>query len=160
VDAPGNTVVSINSVSVDVDYVEYGEVRAKDASRRVVVSDAKDYLQIFLTITNRASQPIRYSSWYGSTFDSGGSGVSASLVDDQGRSYEMRNFRSVSGVRGHTDRADLKHRESVSDVVIFEIPSTLNRREIRYFRLELPAEAYGRSGVYRFQIPRRAAQGF
>ncbi len=72
----------------------------------------------------------------------------------------MRDFRSVAGVRGHTDQAELEHRESVSDVVIFEIPSRLDRREIRYFRLELPAEAYGGSGIYRFQISRHAAQGF
>jgi hypothetical protein len=159
-DAAGNTVVRINSVSVDVDYVEYGEVRAKDTSRRVIVSDSKDYLQIYLTISNQAPRPIRYASWYGNTFDSDGRMVAATLVDDRGRSYEMREFRSVAGVRGHTDRADLAPRESVSDVVIFAIPPTLERRDIRYFHLELPAEAYGGSGMYRFEIPRRAAQGF
>ena len=159
-DASGNTVVSISKVAVEVDYVEYGEVRAKDASRRVIVSDAKDYLQVFLTITNHDPRAFRYASWYGNTFDSGGQSVAASLVDDQGRSYEMREFGSVSGVRGHTEQANLTSRESVSDVVIFAIPSTLNRREIRYFRLELPAEAYGGSGIYRFEIPHRAVQGF
>ena len=48
----------------------------------------------------------------------------------------------------------------IEDVVVFAIPEGVDRRTIRHFRLELPAEAYGGSGVYRFEIPRQSIQGF
>jgi len=147
-------------VAVDVDYVEYGEVRARDARNRVIVSDTKSYLQIYLNIKGLSPQSVQYTSWYGNTFSSDGEQVGATLVDDQGRSYPMRQFRGVSGVRGHTAKAVLTYKETVHDIVIFDVPATIDRRAIRYFRLELPAAAYGGSGCYRFEIPVDAIHGF
>jgi hypothetical protein len=152
--------IDINSLAVDVHYVGYGEVRAKDAQNRVVVSDQKNYLQAYLKLKNLGSGPVKYISWQGNSFTAGDQQVRATLIDDQQRSYPMQEFEHVAGLKGHTPRAILAEKEEIDDVVVFVIPETANRRTIRYLRLELPAEAYGGSGVYRFEIPRQSVQGF
>ncbi len=152
--------IDLNALAVDVHYVGYGEVRAKDAQNRVMVTDQKNYLQAHLKIKNLGSVPVKYISWQGNSFSAGGQQVRATLIDDQQRSYPMQEFAHVAGLKGHTPRAILAEKEEIDDVVVFVIPETANRRTIRHFRLELPAEAYGGSGVYRFEIPRRSIQGF
>ena len=141
-------------------YVGFGEVRARDAHNRVVVSDQRNYLQVYLKIKNLGAEPVQYVSWQGNSFAASGQQVRATLVDDQGRSYAMQEFAHVAGLQGHTPRAILANKEKAEDVVIFTIPESVDRRTVRYFRLELPAEAYGGSGVYRFEIPPQAIQGF
>ena len=152
--------IDLNSLAVDVQYVGFGEVRAKDAYNRVVVSDQRNYLQVYLKIKNLGAKPVKYISWQGNAFAAGGQQVRATLVDDQGRNYPMQEFVRVAGLQGHTPRAILANKEEAGDVVIFTIPPSVDRRTIRQFRLELPAEAYGGSGVYRFEFPPQAIQGF
>jgi hypothetical protein len=152
--------IDINSLAVDVHYVGYGEVRAKDAQNRVIVTDQKNYLQAYLKVKNLGSGPVQYSSWQGNAFTAGDQQVRATLVDDQRRSYPMQEFTHVAGLKGHTPRAILADKEEIEDVVVFAIPEGVDRRTIRHFRLELPAEAYGGSGVYRFEIPRQSIEGF
>jgi hypothetical protein len=152
--------IDINSLAVDVHYVGYGEVRAKDAQNRVIVTDQKNYLQAYLKVKNLGSGPVPYVSWQGNAFTAGDRQVRATLVDDRRRSYPMQEFTHVAGLKGHTPRAILADKEEIEDVVVFTIPAGVDRRTIRHFRLELPAEAYGGSGVYRFEIPRQSIEGF
>lgn len=153
-------VIDLNSLAVDVRHVEFGEVRAKDAQNRVIVSDQRNYLQAYLKIKNLGVAPVKYLSWQGNSFASDGQQVQAALTDDQERSYSMQQFTHVAGIKGHTPQAIMAGREEVEDVVVFAIPDTIDRRTIRYFRLELPAEAYGGAGVYRFDIPQQSIEGF
>jgi len=153
-------VINLNSVEVDVDYVGYGEVRAKDAANRVIVSEDKNYLQVFVNIKNLRSAALRYNSWYGNSFDSSGRQVAATLVDDQGQQYEMLKFTHVTAIMGHTPNSVLDAKGAVKDVIVFVMPSTVNRGTIRYFHLDLPAAAYDGSGSYRFEIPSGVIQGF
>jgi len=153
-------VIHLNKVAVDVDYVGYGEVRARDRSNRVVITEEKDYLQVFVNIKNLRPTALRYNSWYGNTFVSEGGHVAATLVDDSGRQYEMLAFTGVTEVQGHTPEATLATNDVVKDMLVFVVPSTINRRTIGYFHLDLPADAYGGAGVYRFEIPRHVIQGF
>lgn len=152
--------IDLNSLAVDAHYVGFGEVRARDARNRVVVSDQRNYLQVYLRIKNLGAETVRYTSWQGNSFAAGGQQVRATLVDDRERSYPMQEFTHVAGLQGHTPRAILANNEEVSDVVVFAIPPSVDRRTIRHFRLELPAEAYGGSGVYRFEFPPQSIQGF
>jgi len=152
--------IDLNSLAVDVHYVGFGEVRAKDAHNRVIVSDQRNYLQAFLKIRNLGTSPVKYVSWQGNSFAAGGHPVRATLVDDQGRSYPMQEFAHVAGLQGHTPRAILADKEEAEDVVVFAVPESVDRRTIRHFRLELPAEAYGGTGVYRFEIQRQSVPGF
>jgi len=52
-------------------------------------------------------------------------------------------------VAGHVRTASLAPGKYVEDVLVFEPPAA----DVQSLRLELPAEACGRSGVFRFQIP-------
>jgi hypothetical protein len=160
VDITTGNLVSINKVTVKVDYVEYGAVRAKDANNVVIESDQKNFLQIYVRLRNYQGTPVNYASWYGNVFADGNNDVAATLVDDRGRQYDMMRFTHVSGVRGHTPQAVMKQREQVRDIVVFAVPAEVDRSRIRYFRLELPATAYGGAGAYRFEIPRHAIASF
>lgn len=153
-------VIHLNDVAVDVEYVGYGDVRAKDENNRVIVSQERNYLQVYINIKNLGPTPLRYNSWYGNSFVSDDGPVGATLVDDSDRQYEMLSFTGVTEVQGHTRRALLGMNEVAKDVLVFVIPSSVNPRTIGYFHLDLPADAYGGAGVYRFEIPRRAVQGF
>ena len=152
--------IDINALTVDVHFVDFGEVRARDAENRVIVTEQKNYLQVHLKIKNRGVGAVEYTSWQGNAFPSPDGLVRATLVDDQLRSYPMQDFANVAGFKGHTPRAVLENQDEIGDVVVFTIPESIDRRVIRHFRLELPAEAYGGSGVYRFEIPRHSIQGF
>jgi len=152
--------IDLNSLAVDVHYVGFGEVRARDARNRVVVSDQRNYLQVYLRIKNLGAETVQYASWQGNSFAADGQQVRATLVDDQGHSYPMQQFTHVAGLQGHTPRAILANNEEVGDVVVFTLPPSVDSQAIRHFRLELPAEAYGGSGVYRFEFPPQSIQGF
>ncbi len=82
------------------------------------------------------------------------------MVDDSDRQYEMLAFTGVTEVQGHTREATLGTNEVAKDVLVFDIPSSINLRTIQYFHLDLPADAYGGTGIYRFEIPRHIVQGF
>ncbi|MBC8875862.1 MAG: hypothetical protein H8E44_41075 [Planctomycetes bacterium] len=153
-------VINMNDVAVDVDYVGYGEVRAKDEDNQVIVSQDKNYLRVYVNIKNLRPTVLRYNSWYGNSFSSEGGHVAATLVDDGGQQYEMLTFTGVTEVHGHTREAVLSTNEVAKDVLVFVIPRTIDRTTIGYFRLDLPAEAYGDAGIYRFEIPRRVIRGF
>lgn len=159
-DASRGIVVSINDVAVRVDYAGYGAVRAKNEQNEVIVSDQSNYLQIYLDIKNHGPSLRNYTSWYGQSFLTPDGEVAATVVDDQGRQYEMTRFTHVHSVKGHTPEAMLADKDSVKDVVIFEIPEGVNRAAIHYFQLELPAACYGGRGVYRFEIPAGFIQDF
>ena len=72
----------------------------------------------------------------------------------------MLAFTGVTEVQGHTREATLGTNEVAKDVLVFDIPSSINLRTIQYFHLDLPADAYGGTGIYRFEIPRHIVQGF
>jgi len=159
-DASRSIVVSMNDVAVGVDYVGYGGVRAKNELNEVIFSDDTNYLQIYVDVKNHGPTLRNYTSWYGQSFMTTNGEVAATLVDDQGRQYEMTRFTNVNSVKGHTPRASLANGDSVKDVVIFVIPDSVDRRSIGYFHLELPAACYGDEGVYRFEISPAYIQNF
>ena len=152
--------VSLRSdrIKVRVDRVEYGEVRGKDANRTVIISDAANYLQVFLNVKNHAPHECEYVSWYGNAFGQADDPQVARLTDNQDRAYQIMTFTDVVAIRGHTPRAVLGALEEADDVVIFEIPSEVDWSTIEYFHLELPALAFGNTGSYRFRIPRSMIQ--
>ena len=150
----------MNHLLVRVSSVERGEVRGKDASNRVIVSETDNYLLIYLRITNAGAADVLYRSWYGRAFDDQGTPRIAQLSDNTQRKYEMMVFSGVKSIKGHIREARLKPQERIEDVVVFALPEDLDRARIEYFRLELPAAACGGSGFGRFEIPSAMIQGF
>lgn len=159
-DASREIVVSMNEVAVKVDYVCYGGVRAKNELNEVIFSDDTNYLQVYVDLKNTGATIRNYTSWYGQSYMTVDGEVAATLLDDQGRQYEMTRFTHVHAVKGHTSEARLLQGDSAKDVVIFVIPESVDRRSIRHFHLELPAACYGDAGVYRFEIQPASIENF
>jgi hypothetical protein len=103
---------------------------------------------------------VDYRSWYGHAFDDQGATRVAQLSDSAGRRYDMMTFADARSIKGHTAEARLKSLEIMEDVLVFAIPEEVPRESIEYFRLELPAVAFGGQGSYRFEIPRHWIEGF
>lgn len=143
----------LDRVKVRVDRADYGEVRGKDARNTVIVS-GENYLILTLNVQNQRGEPIEYRSWYGGQFASPAGPRFARLTDSKGRPFEMIQFGDVSRVKGHTAEASLSPNDEVEDVLIFVIPPEVKRELIPHFKLELPAEAVGVEGTFRFEVPR------
>ncbi|HND52296.1 MAG TPA: hypothetical protein PLV92_07860 [Pirellulaceae bacterium] len=150
----------LNAVKVRIERANYGEVFTRDDSRRPVVSDAENFLTIYVEVANQRSEKIDYRSWYSHIFPVKGVPRPAELADNTGRSFVVKKFTNVTGVRGHVHEISTSKSELIHDVLVFEIPPDVDRGEIEWFHLELPAAAYGDRGSYCFEIPVKMIEGF
>jgi len=150
--ATSKTVVQ-NGVAVKVERVEFGPIRARDQRNMVQQSGGGNFLQVHISIRNDTQGAVDYQSWYGNVFDAKGKQVTAALKDNKGHIYQMLTFGDVTKIQGHIEGATLDPKEKRSDMIVYEISDDVKRDEVEYYRLELPAEATGRGGVFRFEIP-------
>ena len=71
----------------------------------------------------------------------------------------MMTFGDVAAIKGHTPTAELIARPKgpqvnfAEDVLIYAMASGTEPNSVKYFRLELPAEAFGGRGTFHIQIP-------
>lgn len=148
-------------VTLHVEQVKYGSLRAKDASNQVLHTEDDNLLGITVGVHNQGTRPRAFKNWYGHAFetDQGGT-VVAQLTDNHDRAYSLLKFDDVRRVEGqsHTDSIDPK--ETAQDTVVFMIPEALDRSRIKYFRLKLPGAAVGLSESFRFHIPTSMVEGF
>ena len=150
----------IDEVRVKIERVQYGAILAKDENNVVQKSASSNYLQVYLIIENTGREgAISYKSWYGSEFEVSGQKFAATLRDDTGQTYPMMTFGDVSRIAGHVDTATLAtnntgdNQRFANDVVVYELPETLDPSSHKFYRLEMPAAAFGGRGAVRFQIP-------
>jgi hypothetical protein len=144
--------LAMNDVVVSIPGVQYGQVRGRDGEKYVVVNN-QNLLQIRLKITNFQVAPRKYRSWYTSQYLQDGVTSQALLIDDRGNTFPPHVIRTQELYR-HTAQAELHRHQSVEDLLIFKLPPESEPDRVKYYRLKLPAAAYGRYGVYRFEIPR------
>ena len=149
-----------NDVKTKIREVVYGPVRTRDDARRVVEDEEKKFLVISLSLRNTSDTPRPYRSWYGSLFRVGGRQRSAELVDDLGNAYALHKFTGATAVQGHVPEATLVRSEQTRDAIVFALPDQIDRADVAWFHLELPAGAYGGEGVLRFEIPVDMIQGW
>jgi hypothetical protein len=146
-------------VRVAIPQVVLGEVRGKDASRNVIVSENQDFLLVYVRITNMGDAPVHYRSWYGNAFDESGAIRLAELTDAEGTPHDMMTFADAVSIRGHKPEAQLEFKQECDDVIVFATSARATSELADHFDLELPAAAYGGKGVYRFRIPRGMIAG-
>ncbi|HTN74538.1 MAG TPA: hypothetical protein VL096_04800 [Pirellulaceae bacterium] len=142
----------MNEVVVRVLSAELGEVRGRDGERNTVVSNDPNLLTIRLRITSHRERPYQYRSWYTNDFETNQGRRTAQLHDEQGQIFVPHRIRWQE-LQNHTPSAELLKNDPITDVVIFQLPDAASRAPSSYYRLELPAAAYGKGGTYRFQIP-------
>lgn len=130
---------------------ELGPVLGRDQQRRVTtVADLG--LQVFLEIRNRSDEPTSYRSWY-TVAVQGEQTVGVDLLDNVGNRYPLLAFPEGMQLRNHTVGAELDPGQRVRDVLIFHIPSEVDRSQVRDFFLWLDAASQGGEGELRFKIP-------
>ncbi len=159
VDASRST-ARIARVVVRVRRVAFEPIVAKNRSNEVITSQQQKYLTVSVELTNRSTDISLYNSWYGNLFKNlRGDEVVASIEDDLGESLMMMTFDDVTGVKGHIEHVTMEPRDRAEDLLVFEVPDGFWRRDFRVLRLELPAEALGVHGAFRFEIPRDMIDG-
>jgi len=95
-----------------------------------------------------AKRRFDYRSWAGMGAREGKPAVR--LVDDKGKEYAPRARDPNAEMEGQVRSVSLAPRESVSDLLVFELPAS----RIPFLHLELAAEAIGGAGTLRLEIPR------
>lgn len=144
---------TIDGVTVRVQSVEVGPVRARNANGTAFVSDREDYWIVRLRIRNGKATPIMYRTWHAAEF-SGASLSGAVLRDDDGNAFVMQQFEDVAELQGQTIKKTLAPRESTLDVIVFDAPEGFNREQLQELRLELPGAACEVQGSFRQVIPK------
>lgn len=143
--------VKLGVYEVRVLGAELGPVLGRDQQRRVTtVADLG--LQVFLEIRNRSDEPTSYRSWY-TVAVQGEQTVGVDLLDNVGNRYPLLAFPEGMQLRNHTVGAELDPGQRVRDVLIFHIPSEVDRSQVRDFFLWLDAASQGGEGELRFKIP-------
>ncbi len=151
-------------VDASQEAVQLGDVRVRLVSAAVGTVELKDSkgkkrpseqcLILKVRVSNAgAERVVQFGSWY-KPISLSEKGVPL-LHDNQGRFYSLKAFPADVEVVGRVTQAALPPGKRVKDVLIF------GERPVRveFLRLELPASAFGSSGVIRMQISGRMIQG-
>lgn len=150
----------LHAVKVRVKHAAYGPVRTRDGSRRVVVDEERSYLILYVNVKNQRETPVNYKSWYGTPQRLGRQLRSVELTDSNGQFYPLKLFPEANGVHGHVPQATLALRDEVNDALVFSIPPAVDRSQIEWLHVSLPAAAYGEPGAYHFEIPISMVDGW
>jgi hypothetical protein len=144
---------TIDGVTVRVQSVQIGPVRAKNSDGTAFVSDRQDYWTVKLRIRNGSENSIEYRTWHTADFP-GDNLRSAIMKDDTGKRFVMQQFEDVSVIQEQTLKKTLSPRESTIDVIVFEAPDGIDKEKLKELRLELPGAACQVKGVFRQIIPK------
>jgi hypothetical protein len=128
--------------------VEVGPVHLKDSLGRSRLTER--CLMIKLRVSNTGVDHfVDYKSW--SATNGGTDSAAASLSDNLGRAYRQKSFSAGWKVPGQMPHAAIPMAKWVDDVLVFDAPSG----PLEYLHLELPCAAFGATGRFRLEIPRR-----
>jgi hypothetical protein len=117
------------------------------------VSSTTDNLVIHLQVVLIGTEAkVDFESWGNSNFGDGRN--RPILTGNSSHAYSLRKFEAGTQVAGHERSKGLYPKLYADDYLIFEAP----RPGLEYFRLELPASAFGGMGTLRFQIPKSMVQ--
>jgi hypothetical protein len=137
-DAAGE-VVRHNSLSLRVESVKEGRLPDKGAA---------SYALIHLQFANIGSEAVSFKGF-------AKDGVEPTLSDTSGRAYNFIEYRQRLRTQGDPFFAapkpgtvQLQATESQGCLLVFELPAA----GLKTLKLELPASAWGRQGVYRFSV--------
>jgi hypothetical protein len=150
-DAVGKS-LTIDDASVKIDRVEWGQVRGRDSHGRIITSD-DPYLSIMVTVRNRGRGQFLYQSWHSGPHP-------AVLMDENNREFGRFDVPRFNAIEWHIPDELLERGRQTDDRLIFAIPGDVKHDAVTAFRLELPAQAVEREGVFRFRIPVEMIDGF
>jgi hypothetical protein len=150
-DAVGKS-LEIDRASIKIDRAEWGLVRGRDSHGQIITSD-DPYLSIIVTIRNHSRSPFLYQSWHSGPHP-------AVLMDETNREFGRFQVPRFKAIEWHIPDERLERGQRSADRLVFAIPTDVKHDSVAAFRLELPAEAVERQGVFRFRIPVEMIEGF
>ncbi|PHS11326.1 MAG: hypothetical protein COA78_09975 [Blastopirellula sp.] len=143
---------------VRVTNVEWGEVRGKDATGALVTSE-RPYIIIFLKTANRSYKTKQFKSWYGNQFDTPAGPRTAQLSNDNKDIFYPMIFDDIKTLQFHTAEKLFQPQEESTDAIVFDVPEDFDPAAIENLYLDLPCQAIGTGGSFRFRIPNSMIQG-
>ncbi len=81
-------------------------------------------------------------------------------MDETNREFGRFQVPRFKAIEWHILDEELERGRRADDRLVFAIPDDLKHDSVTAFRLELPAEAVEREGVFRFRIPVEMIEGF
>jgi hypothetical protein len=140
--------VQIGDVRVRLVSAAIGAVELRDSKGKKRPSEKCLILKVRVSNAG-AERVVHFESWYKPA--SLAENPVPLLQDSRGKSYSLKFFPADAEAVGRVTHATLTPAKKVEDLLIFkELPDRVD-----FLRLELPASAFGSSGVVRMQIPGR-----
>lgn len=151
-DVSKNASQTIGGVAVKVVQVSVGKARARDESNRVVFT-GNDYLRIGIEVESFKEAPFEYVSWYGRQIEQFDGPDRVRLYDAEDNELSPHVFADVRSLEGHTPRKTLESRDSVRDVLFFDLPEGKTVDDLGDLRLTIPHDSQKGNAKYGFAIP-------
>ncbi|MFI4875183.1 MAG: hypothetical protein ACIALR_07590 [Blastopirellula sp. JB062] len=148
----------LDGLRVKVHHVEWGEVRGRDEQGELVTS-GRPFMIVFLELANRSPNPIDFKTWYGTEFKSPAGFRTAQLSDQQRNIYYPLRFDDIVALKWNTPQKTFAPKEEGTDSIVFDVGEDFDPRSVENLYLDLPGQAIGDGGSFRFRIPRSMIEG-
>ncbi|GAA4438056.1 hypothetical protein GCM10023155_39630 [Bremerella cremea] len=156
---PAKNSATMEGFKVKVNHVDWGEVRGRDEQGELVTS-SRPFVNIYLETANRSNKTFDFKSWYGNEFTTKGGAIrTAQLSDDDKNVYYPLKFDDLKDLKWWTPSKTFDPLDEGTDCIVFDVPEDFDPNKVQNLYLDLPGEAVGLSGSYRFQIPKSMIQG-
>lgn len=156
---PAKNSATMQGFKVKIDHVDWGEVRGRDASGGLITSD-RPFIIVYLETANRSDKTFDFKSWYGNEFVTENGAIrTAQLSDDDKSVYYPLRFDDLKQLKWHIPSKTFQPLDEGTDAIVFDVPEDFDPSKLENLYLDLPGEAVGLSGSYRFQIPRAMIRG-
>ncbi|MHC2070945.1 MJ0042-type zinc finger domain-containing protein [Bremerella sp. T1] len=157
---PAKNSATMQGFKVKVNHVDWGEVRGRDEAGELVTSNGRPYMNVYLELANRSDKTFQFKSWYGNEFTTQNGAIrTAQLSDDDKNMYYPLKFDDLADLKWWTPSKTFDPLEEGTDCIVFDVPEDFDPNKVENLYLDLPGEAVGQSGSYRFKIPKSMIQG-
>ncbi|MGY8766923.1 MAG: hypothetical protein ACKVH8_00660 [Pirellulales bacterium] len=143
---------------VRVTNVEWAEVRGRDATNSLVTSE-RPYIVVYLETANRSDKTKQFKSWYGNLFETAAGPRTAQLSNDKKEVFYPMIFEDIKSLKYHTAEKTFEPQDESTDAIVFDVPENFDPTAIENLYLDLPGQAIGTGGSFRFRIPNTMIQG-
>jgi hypothetical protein len=146
-DASADAVQS-KDLRVQVTGVRVGVVPLEYQGKKVLSPDKYLVIRVQVSYQGVVFEQLPYTSW--ADLANSPSGHPPTLTDNRDHTYAQKTFDPARPVVGRGGRSYLSPGRQVNEVLVFPVPHA----RVEQLRLTLPASAFGRTGAFRFQVPR------
>ncbi|UUO04811.1 zinc-ribbon domain-containing protein [Blastopirellula sp. J2-11] len=148
----------MDGLRVKVHHIDWGEVRGQDEKGELVTS-GRPFMVVYLELANRSNKPIDFKTWYGTEFKSPAGFRTAQLSDEQRNIYYPLRFDDIAKLKWNTPEKTFEPKEEGTDSVVFDVGENFDPKTVQNLYLDLPGQAIGDGGSFRFKVPRSMIEG-